>query len=85
MESEPTKDYDAIERAFLAYKGRRKAVDNPGPEWFTTMQFAERLGKSRRAAAEALQNMVNDGILDYADFKVVINERVNMVRHYKNK
>lgn len=84
MESAPNKDYDAIERAFLAYKGMIPDVEEPGPEWFNTEQFAAKAKLSRRRSSEILRRMVGTGALEPRDFKVSVNSKVCLVRYYRN-
>ncbi len=36
-----------------------------GPEWFTTEQFAERYGLSRRCGEDRLRKMLKEGKLDH--------------------
>lgn len=84
MESEPTKDYDAIERAFLAYKGMIPDVEEPGPEWFNTEQFATKVRLSRRRSSEILRRMVGQGKLEPRDFKVLCGSKVCQIRFFRN-
>lgn len=76
-------DYDAIDKAFNAWKTSRSAPDSVGPEWFTAAQYGKRHSISDSTSRSHIRHLIDAGTVESKTFKIQMGERVVAIPHYR--